>query len=216
VILLPGATADDPVRAALGNFTNSDPVDFLRRLQAQRLPPITPEVKQAVLDSFPKQGRLTKLSPAGQHKVSSLEQVLHIHNRRGVYEVIVMELSQAFTGLVDRTILVISDTALAVLEKEELQAVVAHEVGHEYVWQDYYAAYNSRRWARLQELELYCDGIAILTLLELNETPRRLSAAFGKIAATNRRFGLADNQARYPTLAERKRFADALIRWAEQ
>src|SRR5215207_11063959 len=47
------------------------------------------------------------------------------------------------------------NTALALLNTRELQAAVAHEIGHEYVWPDY------ERAKRIQELELMCDVRAI-------------------------------------------------------
>jgi hypothetical protein len=56
----------------------------------------------------------------------------------------------------------ISKSALALLDSDELQAAVAHEIGHEYVWAKHEAAWEQKDSRRLQELELFCDGVATL------------------------------------------------------
>jgi hypothetical protein len=49
------------------------------------------------------------------------------------------------------------------LDAEELQALVAHEVGHEYVWTERERLFRMADPSRLKDLELMCDGIAIAT-----------------------------------------------------
>ena len=53
---------------------------------------------------------------------------------------------------------------LKLLEAEELRALVAHEIGHEYVWVDYARASARDDHRRLKDLELLCDAIAIVTV----------------------------------------------------
>jgi hypothetical protein len=90
------------------------------------------------------------------------------------------------------------------LTAEELQALVAHEIGHEYVWQKYASAKTRGDAKRLRELELVCDAIAVATLTILGLPPDRLETATEKIFRYNReRFGMALNQANYPSLKQR-------------
>ena len=51
--------------------------------------------------------------------------------------------------------------------KEEFAALVAHEIGHEYVWLEYRQAEQRHDHARIRELELRCDGVAVLTIRRL-------------------------------------------------
>jgi hypothetical protein len=44
---------------------------------------------------------------------------------------------------------------------------VAHELGHDYVWDEFEEASTLRDNRRLQELELRCDGIAVIALQRL-------------------------------------------------
>jgi hypothetical protein len=49
--------------------------------------------------------------------------------------------------------------------------LVGHEAGHEYVWAEYERASSARDHARLRELELLCDAIAVVTLHGLGIEP---------------------------------------------
>jgi hypothetical protein len=111
-----------------------------------------------------------------------------------VYVVKVIAVPQAAIGLHARTALLISEAALILLSADELQALVAHEIGHEYVWLEYERAFGLADRNRLKALELVCDGIAIVTLHGLGMDPSRLIASVDKIGRFNReRFGTAIN-----------------------
>jgi hypothetical protein len=128
-----------------------------------------------------------------------------------VYVIKVIAVPQAAIGLHGRAVLLISETALTLLGADELQAMVAHEIGHDYVWLEYERAFGLADRNRLKELELVCDGIAIVTLHGLGMDPSRLMAGVEKISRFNReRFGTANNEGSYPTLAHRRAFARAL------
>ena len=85
-----------------------------------------------------------------------------------------VDVPQVRITLYERTILVISANALTQLSAEELQALVAHEIGHETVWVDHASASARNDGRRLEDLELLCDAIAIVTLHGLNLDPSRL------------------------------------------
>jgi hypothetical protein len=70
----------------------------------------------------------------------------------------------AFVGLYARTALLISREALALLDEQEVMAITAHEVGHDYVWDSYEEARQRKDFAVLQELELHCDAPSVITL----------------------------------------------------
>jgi hypothetical protein len=123
-------------------------------------------------------------------------------------------MSYAFIGLRYRAALFISDVALNLLDVEELQASVAHEIGHEYVWAEYLEAEKRNHEGGLKRLELICDGIAILTLHRAGLSPAPLLTAAQKIANYNRLTGPPANANRYPSADERKKFAQAICDWA--
>ena len=119
-------------------------------------------------------------------------------------------------GLLERTVVLISAPVLRLVDTDELQALVAHEIGHEYIWAEYERRSKLADRHRLKELELVCDGIAVMILRELRIDASRLIAAIEKITRYNRdRFGSTMNEAAYPTVAERRKFERAVTKWAE-
>jgi hypothetical protein len=171
------------------------------------------------MKSLPAEGRVTKLKESQQRKLDSLGVVLQLHQRQSVYEFAVYESAPkpfAFIGLHQRVVLLISDVALSSLDTAELQASTAHEIGHEYVWAENLDAVKRNDDRRLKELELICDGIAILTLRRAGIDPMALLTAAEKIAKFNAlSTGPSANAHRYPSREERQKFAQAIMTWAD-
>lgn len=82
---------------------------------------------------------------------------------------------------------------------------MAHEIGHEYVWQQYTDAKSRKDAKRVRELELVCDAIALRTLAREGVSPERLQTATEKVSWYNReRLGVALDLRNYPSLKERR------------
>jgi hypothetical protein len=129
----------------------------------------------------------------------------------GTYEIKVISVPQAWTGLHERVVLLISRPALALLTSEELQALAAHEIGHEYLWESYRVAERQGDTKRLRELELACDAIAVLTLERIGVSTSHLTAGLEKVRQFNlQRFGWASNESSYPSPAARRRLVNVM------
>ncbi len=122
----------------------------------------------------------------------------------------VIHVVQVFVGLHARSALLISERALDLLTAEELRAVVAHEIGDEYFWDERQAAKRLRDSRRLQEVELRCDAIAVFTLLRLGNDPADLVSGVSKQAGFNELNEAAGNANCYVSTKERTRFVRAL------
>jgi hypothetical protein len=174
-------------------------------LDACRPRPVSAVETLAVLESLPADGVVTQLGAGEQRKLDAIRRVLRAHGRDSVYHVKVITVRQAWTGLHARAVLLISLPALTLLTSEELQALVAHEIGHEYVWQQYADAKSRKEVKRVRELELVCDAIALRTLAHEGVLPERLQTATEKVSWYNReRLGLALDLRNYPSLKERR------------
>jgi hypothetical protein len=184
-------------------------------LDKSRPQAVSADFRASVLNSMPKEGRITKLREPQREKLDSLGIVLRLHQRQSIYEFVVFESAPkpfAFIGLHQRAALMISDVALELLDPAELQASLAHEIGHEYIWGEYLEAASRNDDGRLKELELICDGVAILTLRRVGIDPAALVTATEKIARFNvLSTGPSANAHRYPSDGERRRFAQAII-----
>jgi len=79
------------------------------------------------------------------------------------------------------------------------------------VWDEYQAALRDRRFNQLQELELQCDAIAVITLVGLGLDPSLLIASLKKLTRFNQRIGASANAHAYVSIEDRTRFIQAMI-----
>ncbi len=208
----PSAQSQSPVDSALTALLGTNPSTFAFDLDRLRPAAVPSEFRKRVITSLPSDGRVKKLNQAQHAKLASLEPILRLQKRQGVYEFPVYEYPQAFVGLQFGAAVLISEAALNLLDPEELQALVAHEIGHEYVWAQHQAAEKQKDSRRLKELELVCDGVAILTLRRVGVDPNYLVSGLEKVVLFNRtRVGQSENDSAYPSMDERKKFAEAVM-----
>ncbi|HEY1214440.1 MAG TPA: hypothetical protein VGE93_12475 [Bryobacteraceae bacterium] len=125
-----------------------------------------------------------------------------------------VEVPAAVIALHERSVLLISAPGLALWNAQELQALAAHEIAHEYTWEQYQLARSRKDSTEMQQLELYSDGIAILTLAQIGVDPSALTSALKKGIRYNRsHLGFALNEDQYPDFKRRQRFHRAIIEW---
>jgi hypothetical protein len=216
--LLPASSAfsaqDGSVETALRFFTRYDTAGIVARFDSVRPAPVTRAERERVLTTLPSEGDVRDLDAAQRDKLAATSRVLDLHGRQGVYVLKVIDVPQAVVALHARAVVLVSRPALDLLDAEELQALVAHEVGHEYFWMEYLRGRRDDDRRLLRTLELLCDGLSILTLRRAAIDPGRLSSALEKLLGYNReRFGAARNEDHYPAIGERRRFAGRLVEW---
>ncbi len=201
LVLVEGAAVgqSDPCpRLQAGNL----PADFLEMCRPQ---PIGGGEKELVLQSLPAEGEVLKFSRSERKKLAAIDAVLRLHERAGVYKVNVIDLPSATTALHGRAVLLVTLPALTQLSEEELQALTAHEIGHEFLWWEFVSAKMRGDSVRMRELELVSDIVAAETLRQLGIPVERLMDALVKIAAYNReRLGVAVNEDDYPRISTRR------------
>jgi hypothetical protein len=202
------ATAQSLSSVASRALLTMDPGELARLLEDGR-PDAAPEsYRAAVLSGLPRDGEVHDLSDDARQKVAS---VLQAARRESVYTIKVIELPSAVVAVHARTVILISRPAIEMLSAAELRALVAHEAGHEYVWEEYARASARGEMRRLRDLELVCDVIAVMTLRAIGEEPSSLVTAIEKVTLFNRvRLGTADNEDSYPTVAQRRSVALSL------
>lgn len=185
--------------------------DFLARL---RPVPIAEQQRVRVLEALPQHGAI-RARAGDLAKMSLAEDVLEYHGRRGVITFEIIDVAPAFIGLHERTVILVSPPALALVNQEEFAALVAHEIGHEYVWTSYQLAVRRGDYGAIRELELRCDGLAVLTLRRLGVNPERLVRAVEMLTWYNEQRHLAADRKEYVSRAKRRAFIRtvAALRW---
>ena len=182
-------------------------------LELCRPAPLSPEEKAAVLASLPRDGEITALTGGEREKLAFVDRFLATQHRRGVYAVKVIDPAQAWVGLHGRAVLLITRSALRLLSAAELTAIVAHEVGHEYVYSEYGAAKAAGNSSELKRLELTCDALAVAMLKHPAFGWEPLAPAFEALARYNlEHFGTPLNNENYPPTKERRKLIDRVSR----
>lgn len=205
------ATGQPVTVLSSSDLLSMDSSRFAQWLTAARPVPVSADEKAHTLSELPEEGEVAHLNQGARRKLASLAPLLQAVGRESIYDLKVIDIPQAVMGLHARAVVLISAPALRLLDADELKAMLAHEVGHEYIWPEY-----ERRttFGDVKELELVCDGIAIVILRELGIDASRLIGGIEKLARFNQRFKKPLNEASYPTVAERRDFARAVTAWA--
>lgn len=179
-------------------------------LKLARPKPVSMRYKAAALANLPPNGKV-HLSAKSEAKLAALAPILEFHGRSGIIELnVISDTETIFIGLYERCALIITQKALDLLSQEEMQAVVAHELAHEWYWDEYRLARESKQDDKVQEIELRCDGIAILTLVRLRLDPAQIISALRKMAHYDKDARGANY---YTAPDERLAFARSMINW---
>jgi hypothetical protein len=214
-ILVAASVATSPLVAQSGNspsrradcfFDAIAPVNARAWLDAGRPQPVDSTERARILATLPSDG---ELEPQRREAatLALLEPILRFHRRDAVYTVKLIDVPQAIVGLHKRAVLIISRAALGSVTGAELQALTAHEIGHEFFWVDYETARARDDMHALRELELKSDGVAVLTMLALGLEPTGLVSGERKLTRFNEVLGATANATAYPTLGERLHLA---------
>jgi hypothetical protein len=200
----------DAVERALAFFAEFGTQDRRTLLFALRPPAINETTVKAALDGLPRTGAL---NPTGDetNKLATLKAILAFHKRDAVFVIKIVDSTSARIGLHARSILLVSRPALTILTPPELQAIVAHELGHDFFWDEYRVATRTSDAQGLQEVELKCDGVAVLTLTELRLNADALMSAISRMIEFNHSLGKQLDYRNYPPLADRARFIRTLM-----
>ena len=194
--------------AALAYFDKVRGGSFASYLKSIRPRQLSPELKTKLIAIFPKQD-IVQPSGKGLEKLAALDPVLEYYGRRSVVDLLVVRMGQPLVLFLAGAAVVISEEALGLLSAKELQAVVAHEMGHEYFWNEWQTARLNREYEKIQEIELLCDGMAIVALSQLGLEPQTFIVAITKI--TRAHDGPRINMEYYTSLEERIKFCNTML-----
>jgi hypothetical protein len=192
-----------------------DPRAFVEWLDSNRPKPMAPEERARIFGSLPRQGRRTHFDASARQKLAGMQAFLRAAGHDSTHEILVVEAPQLRIGIYARRVILVSEPALKLLEVAELQAQLAHETGHAYLW-GVEAPASAMDNRRAKDLELLCDAIALATLHRLRLDPSRLMTGFEKITRYNWKFDVDVDESNYPTLAERRSYAREVIAWLER
>jgi len=107
---------------------------------------------------------------------AALQPVLDYHERSKM-PIIVLRSEQPKAYLVERAVIIITTRLMVIASDEEIRGIIAHELAHEYVWDERIKAMKEKDGKLMRECELFCDVVAAFTLKEIGDDP----ASYGRI-----------------------------------
>ena len=116
-----------PIRASCWHLT-PPPLRSCSRPLTQRQYPA--QARTIVMESLPAEGEIVALSASSRQKLPAVSPVLRAVQREGVYQIKVVDVPQAAIAIHARAVVLISGTALSLLDANELAAAVAHGRHH--------------------------------------------------------------------------------------
>lgn len=148
-------------------------------------------------------------------KLDTLQPILAYLERESATEVKLLRLDLAWAGFLEGAAVLISPNALDLLTPAELQAVITHELAHEYFSGEYDVARAKKDYDTVKEIELRCDAVAIVTMSRLGLDRGALLSGVAKLTRFNERRGFPNSQDLSPSWDERRNFARAMAELAE-
>lgn len=117
-----------------------------------------------------------------------LARTLMLFERKAVVELILFRHDEPIIYSKPGVVVVISTEVIKIVAADDaaLNGVVAHELAHEYVAMDLFQATQSGNLGRIRELELFCDAVAVVVLLDLKLDPAGYAKALRRIATHSR------------------------------
>lgn len=165
---------------ALDRLGELSPAALRRRLKQMRQPVNlpTPLLEKTIVR---RQGLPVIASSRVERLKAALRPVLDYHER-GELPIYVLESKQPKANFFDRAVIVITTGLLYGVTDEDMRGIVAHELAHEYVWDEGKKAKTEKDKELMWEMELFCDAVAAFTLKEIGGDPASYARALARLA----------------------------------
>jgi Zn-dependent protease with chaperone function len=177
-------------------------------LAAKRPPPVSPANKSKLMRNLPLVTARNRVEDQreldGLH--SRLQRTLNFYARSGVVDLILFRDSRPIVYSKPGVVVVISNEVMKIVGDDDaaLVGIIAHELAHEYVALQMLRALQSGDLTKIRELELFCDAVAVVALLNLGLDPRSYARALQRIATHSQASAQLNNGSRsHPAIEAR-------------
>jgi len=188
--------------ARLGDLSR---IAIRERLRQMRLPFHLPD--PTLVNKFVEAQKMVVASGKRVDKLkAALQPVLDYHGRSQM-PIYVVWSDQPKACLVDRAVIIITNRLMISATDEEIRGIVAHELAHEYVWDERIRAREAKDGKLMRELELFCDVVAAFTLKEIGDDPSSYSHILMRMTMIGSKMGSVTRSKSdtHPSLNARKK-----------
>jgi len=183
-----GARANSKAEAILNN---PETEKALARLGDLSLPTIRERLAKMRPDAYmPGPFLINKIIEAQHLPVATSERVERLktalrpalaYHQRDRMPVVVLWSEHPRATLRERAVIVVTTKMMAITSDEEIRGIVAHELAHEYIWDEQKQAREANDESALREYELFCDAVAVVTLKEIGDDPTSYAKAIERM-----------------------------------
>jgi Zn-dependent protease with chaperone function len=166
---------DAEVARAIERLGDLSPAAIRERLKQMRIPAYLagPVLVNRIIEM--KDLPIVKSNSVDRLK-AVVQPVLDYHER-GRMPIYVLRSDRPKAYLVERAVIIITTSMMHIARDAEIRGVIAHELAHEYVWDERVKAKRNEDEKLMRECELFCDAVAAFTLKEIGDDP----ASYGRI-----------------------------------
>lgn len=147
---------------------------------------VTDSDKELLMKNLPAMVHQNRIHDSNQlaRLQERLATTLNLYHRNGVVELIIFSHAEPIVLSKAGAVLVFSTELLRIVGSDEaaLIGVAAHELAHEYVALEFLEALRAANLSRMREIELFCDAVAAVVLIELGFDPAAYAKVLDKIA----------------------------------
>ena len=150
----------------LGDLSRAEIDACLRRIRRPAYRPGPVLIKEIIdVQNLPVSG-----GKRAEQLKAVLQPVLDYHER-GHMPIYILQSEKPKAALVDRAVIIITTRLLTIATEEEIRGIVAHELAHDYIWDENMKAKREKDVKRMHECELFCDAVAAFTLKQIGDDP---------------------------------------------
>jgi hypothetical protein len=186
----------------LGDLSSAEIDAHLRRMRQPAYMPGPVLIKQIIdRQNLPVSG-----SKRAERLKAILQPVLDYHER-GQMPIYVLQSEKPKAALVDRAVIIITTRLMTIATDEEIRGIVAHELAHDYIWDENMKAKREKDVKRMHECELFCDAVAAFTLKQIGDDPASYARILERMTFIGIYVGssLRHESPTHPSLDTRKR-----------
>lgn len=165
---------------ALARLGNLAPDAVSRRLSELR-PPAN-QTGHVLLNEIIKQQKLKVMAGEWVERLkATLQPVLAYHKRDDKLAILVVLSEQPRAYVAVRAALIITTKLTLITSGAELRGIIAHELAHQYLWEERERAFKDEDKSSLWEIELFCDAVAAITLKAIGDDPSCYAQALARM-----------------------------------
>ncbi len=137
---------------------------------------------------------------------AALKPVLDYHERDKM-PIYVLRSDRPKAYMVDHAVIFITTRMMVIASDEEIRGIIAHELAHEYLWDDRHKAMKEKDGKLMREYELFCDAVAAFTLKEIGDDPSSYGRIIERLTIIGIKAGnaMAQESETHPSLDTRKK-----------